>query len=236
MARNICPPGGAAGGASLDKVNAGSSIDPRSAAAWANAFDATQRVESEWRDWVAERPREERLALLGAFAFARGRHGGQRRRGSATPFWVHPVRVAIGLAGWGEEDPVILQAALLHDVVEDTPTTVDEVKAGFGPQVASVVEQVTAPVGPEARAHYIGLGAVPLAVRRLKLADRADNLRSAEALVIRAGTRNRSWAAGYLDRSEKLIEIIAPGIADGPVAETRRCASALRRVVEPVAR
>ena len=122
-------PGDAGGGDSLGWMSVESHTDPRSAAAWANAFDATQRVESEWRDWVAERPRDERLALLGAFAFARGRHGGQRRRGSATPFWVHPVRVAIGLAGWGEEDSVILQAALLHDVVEDTPTTVDEVRA-----------------------------------------------------------------------------------------------------------
>lgn len=209
-----------------------SHTDPRTAAAWANAFDATQRVESEWRDWVAERPRDERLALLGAFAFARGRHGGQRRRGSATPFWVHPVRVAIGLAGWGEEDPVLLQAALLHDVVEDTPTTVEEVRAGFGERVGSIVEQVTAPVGPEARAHYLGLGRAELPIRRLKLADRTDNLRSAEALVIRARSRNRAWAAGYLDRSEKLIEIIAPGIDDEPVAETRRCASALRRAVE----
>ena len=211
-------------------------LDPGGAAAWANAFDATQRVESEWRDWVAARPRDERIALLAAFAFARGRHGAQRRRGSATPFWVHPVRVAIGLAAWGEEDPVVLQAALLHDVVEDTATSIEEVDAGFGPDVAAVVARVTAPEGPAARAHYLGLGEAPLPVRRLKLADRADNLRSAEALVIRAGDRNRRWAAGYLDRSERLIEIIAPGIAPEPVDETRRCAASLRRVVSASSR
>lgn len=209
-----------------------SHTDPRSAAAWANAFDATQRVESEWRDWVAGRSREERLALLGAFAFARGRHGGQRRRGSATPFWVHPVRVALSLAEWGEDNPLILQAALLHDVVEDTPTSVDEVAAGFGDDVASVVSQLTAPEGPEARAHYLGLGEAALPVRRLKLADRTDNLRSAEALVIRAGQRNRDWAAGYHRRSERLLEILSPGIATASVDEAQACLENLGRALE----
>ncbi len=172
--------------------------------AWPGTFDASETVERVWIDFVAGLPDPaQRTALRQALAFARARHGDQRRRGSDTPYWVHLVRVAMELARWGEEDPVLLQAALLHDTVEDTATSVGEIRVGFGPGVADLVDWLTAPDGgEELRAYYERLLAqAPFPAQVLKLADRVDNLRSIQALVMRTGERHRKWAATYLRRT-----------------------------------
>lgn len=172
--------------------------------AWPGTFDAPATVERVWTDFVAGLPDSaERQALARALAFARARHGDQVRRGSDTPYWVHLVRVAMELAGWGEASPTLLQAALLHDTVEDTRTTVAEIRSGFGDEVADIVDWLTAPDGAEAvREYYERLHAqAPFAAQILKLADRVDNLRSIQALVMRTGDRHRRWAGAYLDRT-----------------------------------
>src|SRR5262245_4550881 len=92
------------------------------AVAWPTGVDPRPTVERVWTDFVAAHPDGERAALRSALAFARARHGGQTRRGSDTPYWVHLVRVAMQLPRWGLDDPDLLQAAILHDVLEDTPT------------------------------------------------------------------------------------------------------------------
>src|SRR5680860_1319448 len=106
---------------------------PSSAAAraWPGTFDSPATVERVWTDFVAglEDPAH-RTALRRALAFARARHGDQFRRGSETPYWVHLVRVAMELARWGEDAPALLQATLLHDTVEDTATSVGEIRVG----------------------------------------------------------------------------------------------------------
>jgi hypothetical protein len=63
------------------------------------------------------------------------------------------------LSRWGESDPELLQAALLHDTVEDTPTTVEELRAGFGPEVADLVDWLTAPDDPGEIRRYYDTGA-----------------------------------------------------------------------------
>lgn len=171
---------------------------------WPGVFDEPATVERAWVDLVAERPLEERHDLQRALAFARARHGGQTRRGSDTPYWVHLVRVALALVRWSEADPALLQAALLHDVVEDTPTTLAEVEAGFGPEVASLVEWLTWPSRPgeSERSYYARFhAAAPPKARVLKIADRSDNLRSQQALLMRAGPGHAAWARRYLERT-----------------------------------
>ena len=174
------------------------------ARAWPGNFDASETVERVWTDFVAGLgDPAHRTALQRALAFARARHGDQCRRGSETPYWVHLVRVAMLLDVWGESDPVLLQAALLHDTVEDTPTSMGEIRTGFGPEVADLVDWLTAPHrGDELRAYYARLEAsAPPEARVLKLADRVDNLRSIQALVMRTGDRHRRWAGTYLRRT-----------------------------------
>jgi (p)ppGpp synthase/HD superfamily hydrolase len=182
--------------------------------AWPGTFDAPVTVERVWTDFVAGLPDPaERQALARALAFARARHGSQFRRGSDTPYWVHLVRVAMELARWGETSPVLLQAALLHDTVEDTQTTVGEIRTGFGPEVADLVDWLTAPEDADAqREYYTRLqAAAPLEAQLLKLADRVDNLRSIQALVMRTGERYRRWAGAYLRRTVWQVLPLAAG-------------------------
>src|SRR5207247_7908899 len=76
-----------------------------------------------------------------AYAFAERSHEGQKRL-SGEDFIEHPVAVATILADLGM-DPITLQAGLLHDVVEDTNLTVEEVEQEFGPEVATLVDGLT---------------------------------------------------------------------------------------------
>ena len=183
--------------------------------AWPGTFDAPVTVERVWTDFVAGlADPAERQALARALAFARARHGSQFRRGSDTPYWVHLVRVAMELARWGEQSPALLQAALLHDTVEDTATTVEEIRTGFGDEVADLVDWLTAPESDpdELRAYYTRLHAqAPFGAQILKLADRVDNLRSIQALVMRTGDRYRRWAGAYLRRTVWQVLPLAAG-------------------------
>ena len=69
-------------------------------------------------------------------------HAGQVRRASDVPYVAHAFAVAwiLGRAGFGEDTVV---AGLLHDVVEDTPVTLEEIESRFGPVVAAMVSHCT---------------------------------------------------------------------------------------------
>lgn len=182
--------------------------------AWPTVFDTPTAVERVWVDFVAAHDADERTAYRRALAFARARHGTQTRRGSDTPYWVHLVRVALELAQWDAADPVLVQAALLHDVIEDTPTSLHEVTEGFGAEVASFVDWLTAPDTRDkaiTAQYYARLrDEGPVKSHILKLADRTDNLRSIQALVMRTGERYRRWAARYLrDTTRDVLPLAA---------------------------
>ncbi|MBP1685043.1 MAG: rsh 1 [Deltaproteobacteria bacterium] len=84
-------------------------------------------------------------ALLTAATFAARKHRDQRRKDAeASPYINHPIEVAEILARIGGVDDVtVLQAALLHDTVEDTQTSPDELEREFGSTVRKLVEEVT---------------------------------------------------------------------------------------------
>jgi GTP diphosphokinase / guanosine-3',5'-bis(diphosphate) 3'-diphosphatase len=84
-------------------------------------------------------------ALLTASTFAARKHRDQRRKDAeASPYINHPIEVAEILARiGGVDDVVVLQAALLHDTVEDTQTSPDELEREFGSAVRKLVEEVT---------------------------------------------------------------------------------------------
>lgn len=87
------------------------------------------------------RPAEDLLGLRLAFEVALASHGGQVRK-SGEPYMTHPLHVAKFLAERGM-DMVTLQTALLHDVLEDTPTKIEDIKKKFGEDVARCVNGVT---------------------------------------------------------------------------------------------
>jgi GTP diphosphokinase / guanosine-3',5'-bis(diphosphate) 3'-diphosphatase len=76
-----------------------------------------------------------------AYQFAEYAHRSQVRK-SGDPYFVHPVRVAEELVGM-QLDVASICAGLLHDVVEDTESTVDDIQRHFGPEVAELVDGLT---------------------------------------------------------------------------------------------
>ena len=89
----------------------------------------------------AYRPGEDLGMLRKAYEFSVAEHSSQTRL-SGEPFVSHPLAVASVLADM-KLDPICLVAGMLHDVVEDTPTTIDKIRQNFGPEVARIVEGVT---------------------------------------------------------------------------------------------
>ncbi len=82
--------------------------------------------------------------LIDALAFSAEKHKYQRRKGSLKiPYINHPIKVCQLLIKCGETDLTILTAALLHDVLEDTDTTYQEIEDQFGKEVALIVQEVT---------------------------------------------------------------------------------------------
>lgn len=83
--------------------------------------------------------------ILKAAEFAADRHRNQRRKDAdASPYINHPISLANVLANEGAvTDPVVLCAALLHDTIEDTNTTAEELTAAFGQNITDVVLEVT---------------------------------------------------------------------------------------------
>lgn len=98
--------------------------------------------------WCPLRPGgsiSELAQLLSAIQFAAHKHQTQRRKDvDASPYINHPIEVATILATrGGVTDLPTLIAAVLHDTIEDTRTTPEELEAHFGPEVRSLVLEVT---------------------------------------------------------------------------------------------
>ena len=89
----------------------------------------------------AASPEADTELLRRAYVFSAHQHRGQVRR-SGEPYLIHPLEVADILADL-RLDVVAIAAGLLHDIVEDTPNTIEKVRELFGEQVAHVVEGVT---------------------------------------------------------------------------------------------
>jgi GTP diphosphokinase / guanosine-3',5'-bis(diphosphate) 3'-diphosphatase len=125
-----------------------------------------------------------------AYATARDAHSEQVRR-SGDPYIVHPVGVALILADLGLDD-VTLAAALLHDAVEDTNLTYDDVEREFGSDVAAIVDGVTkldrlqfdsreAQQAATLSKMFVAM-AKDIRVLLIKLADRLHNMRTIASL------------------------------------------------------
>jgi GTP pyrophosphokinase len=113
--------------------------DPLHLAQEKHAID--KRVEALLKQVHANRPSEDINLIRKAWDFCASHHAGQMRA-SGEPYIVHPLEVAEILADM-RMDATSISAGLLHDSVEDTPATNEQIEAGFGPQVAQIVEGVT---------------------------------------------------------------------------------------------
>ena len=149
------------------------------------------------------------FALLHALHFAADRHRDQRRKGEdASPYINHPIVVAETLARFGVTDLVTLQAAVLHDTLEDTETTPEELEAVFGPEVRGVVEEVTddksLPKRERKRAQVRRAAALSRRAKLVRIADKIANVHD----VLHAPPSDWSvdWRLGYIDWTERVVD------------------------------
>ena len=147
------------------------------------------------------------LALIErAYVIAEKAHGTQTRK-SGDPYITHPLAVATILADIGMTEPTLC-AALLHDTVEDTSYTLDELRNDFGDEVAALVDGVTkldkVKYGDSAQAETIRKMIVAMSrdirVLVIKLADRLHNMRTLRYL--KQDTQER--------KARETLEIFAP--------------------------
>jgi (p)ppGpp synthase/HD superfamily hydrolase len=146
------------------------------------------------------------LRLEEAMRFAAKVHEGQSRRGSDTPYFEHVFAVALILERAGFSEDVVV-AGVLHDVVEDTATSLEAVGARFGENVRELVQHcsevktdaqgVKRPWIDRKRDHLAALAFAPFEARAIILADKLHNLICIE-LDLR---ENRSvWSQFHADR------------------------------------
>ncbi|HXM87784.1 MAG TPA: bifunctional (p)ppGpp synthetase/guanosine-3',5'-bis(diphosphate) 3'-pyrophosphohydrolase [Solirubrobacteraceae bacterium] len=150
----------------------------------------------------------DRARVQDAFVFACEHHADQRRK-SGEDFIVHPVGVARICASM-RLDTETLCAALLHDTVEDTSASIEEVRERFGEEIAAIVDGVTKLTGitfqshDEAQAENYRKMMVAMAtdvrVILIKLADRLHNMRTIDAMPKQK----------QIEKARETLEIYAP--------------------------
>jgi (p)ppGpp synthase/HD superfamily hydrolase len=176
-----------------------------------------------------------------AFRWAAECHAGQVRKSSGTPYFQHVAAVALILERADFDEDIVI-AGLLHDVVEDSDATIEDVTARFGPAVAEIVghcsEAKTDAQGRKRpwidrkRDHLAVMADAPLTARAVILADKLHNLVSIE-VDLHAG--RPVWSEFHAEREQVLwyyrSAVSACGYGDWRVEHLAlACNSALSRI------
>ena len=148
--------------------------------------------------------------VLKAVEFAAHKHKNQRRKdASASPYINHPIALArILREEGGADDPAVIAAALLHDTVEDTDTSYQELRGQFGAKVAEMVAEVTdtkwLQKGARKRLQISKASKASDGARLVKLADKIANLRD----IIASPPANWSLARKreYFDWAKQVVD------------------------------
>jgi len=156
---------------------------------------------------INKRDKEESALISRAYEFAKNAHSGQKRE-SGEDYFIHPCMTAVKLAAL-KSDAETIVSALLHDVIDDTPITIEEVRKEFGSEIAKLVEGVS----KLGKARYQGLERHAenlkkfflamnndIRVALIKLADRSHNIETIRFLPI----------AKQIRIAKETLEIYAP--------------------------
>ena len=154
--------------------------------------------------------KSELALLLKALAFAAHKHRDQRRKDpAASPYINHPIALADVLVNeGGVTDVEVLCAALLHDTVEDTATTPQELEHTFGARIARIVAEVTddqaLPKSERKRLQIEHAAGLSPEAKLVKLADKICNLRDV------AERAPQSWDLArrreYFDWAKRVVD------------------------------
>ncbi|MBM7571097.1 HD domain-containing protein [Aquibacillus albus] len=122
------------------------------------------------------------MKLLDAVTYAAKKHDGQRRKVDGLPYITHPYRVSMLLLNDGYKEEIVI-AGLLHDVVEDTDGTLEEINTLFGEEVSNLVNYASEPdkslSWEERKKHTIEtIKTAPFDAKLVVCADKVDNLTS----------------------------------------------------------
>lgn len=145
--------------------------------------------------------------------FARKAHGDQQRKYSEEPYIEHPIRVAELVRSVPHTTEMIC-AAYLHDVVEDTPVSLQDIERRFGRRIALLVEELTDEYEKKQYPHLnrrqrkqkevVRQGQISTEAKTIKLADVIDNTRD----IL---NNDPGFARKYIREMEALIEALQGG-------------------------
>ena len=148
-----------------------------------------------------------------ALGFATHAHIKQKRKYTGEPYVVHCIAVARQMEELGFSEEVV-SAALLHDTVEDTDTTIREIEETFGSIISKLVEELTDVFTIDKfpklnrkerkKLECERLGAISSLAKSIKLADLIDNSRS----IIQ---HDKGFARTYLSEKEALLNVFSDG-------------------------
>lgn len=147
--------------------------------------------------------------LLEAASFAADRHRDQRRKDvDATPYINHPLDVARILGEAGVTDVEVLMAAILHDTIEDTKTTPDELTERFGARVCGLVLEVTDDKSLDKlerkRLQVLKAPCASTDAKMIKLGDKISNLRDLKTPPV-------GWSEARVGAYIQFAEMVAGG-------------------------
>ena len=144
-----------------------------------------------------------------ALRIAATHHHSQTRKGGVIPYVTHPFGVAMLLQRFGFDDDELLAAALLHDVVEDTECTLDDLEREFPPSVVEIVASLSErkdddqgqlrPWKERKLEHIAHVQAANLEARAIVLADKLHNLAT---MKIDLDSGQDVWSRFRADRNE----------------------------------
>ncbi len=149
-------------------------------------------------------------ALNKAMIFAKKAHGNQLRKYTNEPYICHPIGV-MGIVYTVTDNEDMLAAAILHDVVEDTDYSIDDIFSNFGTQIGSMVEELTDVSKPTdgnrktrkaLDRHHISRASS--ASKTIKLADLIDNTKSIISF-------DPDFAKVYMHEKKRLLEVLTEG-------------------------
>ena len=161
-----------------------------------------------------------------AFDWAEKHHSGQLRL-DGSPYILHPYRVALELGKWKMDDTALI-AGLLHDLVEDTEVSAEEIKSEFGDEVSSIVAALTKIKKlPSFSKDTENLRQLVLAMGKdvrviiIRLADKLDNMRTAEFLE---PAHRERFAKGVLEIYAPLAHRLGMNIVKAELEDRAFCA------------
>jgi (p)ppGpp synthase/HD superfamily hydrolase len=145
---------------------------------------------------------QEKSILIKAQEFATQKHLGQKRKFNGSDYITHPASVAELVSHFGGNTEMIA-AAWLHDVVEDTNTSIDEIKKEFGSKIANFVNELTNPTEVEKngnKSKYIADKMPQMSDESLtiKLCDRLNNVSDFK-------NADKKWANKYANKTRFII-------------------------------